>query len=64
MSLYEKIKALCKEKGISIYECEKRAGLGNGVIGGWQKSIPMFNKIEAVARVLEVPVDYFTEEQK
>lgn len=59
--LYDKIKALCEKKGISIYECEKRAGIANGVIGSWRNSKPMLDTIAAVAKVLEVPVDYFLE---
>lgn len=61
MTLYDKIKKLCEAKGISISECEKRAGIGNGVIAGWKASDPQLSKIYAVAKVLEVPITNFLE---
>lgn len=59
--LYKKVKALCDERGISIRECEKRAGLGNGVIAGWKESVPRLDKIQAVAKVLGVPLSELAE---
>ena len=59
--IYKKVKALCEEQGISIRECEIRAGLGNGVIAGWKESIPRLDKIQAVAKVLGVPLSELAE---
>lgn len=64
MGIYDKIKALCDEKGISIYECERRAGIANGVIGSWRKSEPMFETISKVAKVLEVPLEHFLKKEE
>ena len=55
--IYENIKAICDEMGITISELEKKAGIGNGVIGGWRTSIPRADKLKAVADVLGVTVD-------
>lgn len=56
MTIYEKVKSLCDSKEISIRECEKRAGIGNGTIAGWQTSSPVIAKLQAVANVLEVTI--------
>lgn len=55
--LYDKIKEICKEKGMSVASVEKEAGLSNGVIGKWNKSSPTVENIQAVAKVLKVKVD-------
>lgn len=56
--IYERIKAEADRRGITIADLEKRAGLGNGVIGGWRTASPNARKLEAVADQLEVTVDY------
>ncbi len=61
--LYKKVKALCVERGISIRECEKRAGLGNATIAGWKKEDiePQYKTVSAVAKVLGVPLEVLME---
>ena len=54
--IYEKIKALCDKKGMSIAALEKAAGLGNGTIGGWRTGSPTLDKLQAVANVLGVKI--------
>ena len=36
---------------------EKKAGLGNGVIGKWRKYSPQISTIQKVANALDIPVD-------
>ena len=60
--LYERIKSLCEKKGISIMECERRADLGNGVIGSWRTASPRLTSIQAVAKALGVNVSDLLEE--
>lgn len=55
--LLDGIKARCKEKGITIAELERKAGIGNGVIGRWDKLNPRLDNLFAVASALEVPVE-------
>lgn len=55
--IFNNIKKICDEKGISIFQLEKEAGLGNGTISGWKESMPRIYKLQAVAKVLEVKVD-------
>ena len=56
--IYERIKAEADLQHMPISEVEKRAGLGNGVIGGWRTYSPTARKLEAVADTLGVTVDY------
>lgn len=60
--MLDKIKALCKEKKTSISKLEKQLGFGNGVIGRWDKSVPSYERLAAVANALDVPVSYLTSE--
>lgn len=55
--IYDTIKELCKEKGISIASVEKKANLSNGTISKWNKSSPTIDKLQAVAAVLKVKID-------
>lgn len=55
--LYDKIKEICKEKGLSVAFVEKEAGLSNGVISKWNRSSPTIDSLQAVAKVLKVKVD-------
>ena len=60
--MLDKIKALCKEKKTSVAKLEKQLGFGNGVIGRWDKSVPSYERLAAVANALNVPVSYLTGE--
>ena len=55
--IYDKIKAICKKKGISLSSVEKQAGLGNGAISKWKESSPTIDNLQAVANVLKIKVD-------
>lgn len=56
-NIKERIRTIAKEQGYSLTELEKAAGLGNGVIGGWDRSSPRLDKFIAVADTLGVTVD-------
>lgn len=60
--MLDKIKALCKEKKTSISKLEKQLGFGNGVIGRWDKSVPNYANLSAVANALETTIAYLTGE--
>lgn len=55
--IYDKIKEICKEKGISISSVEKQAGLSNGAVSKWNESSPTAENLKSVADVLKVKVD-------
>ena len=55
--IFDKIKAICKEKGIAVSELERQAGLAKGNVYKWNESSPTVDNIQAVASVLKVSVD-------
>lgn len=62
----EKIKTLCKERGLSLYSLEKSLGMGNGTIGKWglPNRKPNLDNVMAVANALGVSVSELTNESK
>ncbi len=57
-SILERIKNLISDKKITIAELERRADLGNGTIRKWDTSLPSADKIQKVAKILGVTIDY------
>lgn len=55
--IYDNIKALADKKGLSIAEIEKRAQIGNGIIGKWKESNPNIDSLVKVAKVLNVSIN-------
>lgn len=53
----DKIKEICKERGISIRELERRAGLGEGTVKKWKDFTPRADNLLKVAKVLEVSME-------
>ena len=60
--LYEKIKQEAEKQNISISALERKAGLGNATIKGWNKSSPSVKNLCAVANVLNVSIEYFRDD--
>ena len=54
--IFEKIRELSDQKGISIRNLEQLAGLGNGTIKKWIKSNPTIENLGKVAKILNVPI--------
>ena len=55
--IYDKIKEICQEKGVSVRQVEINAGLPNGSISKWNDSSPTVKNLKAVADVLKVKID-------
>ena len=55
--VYDRVKALCDERGLSISQLETMAGLGNGTIGGWRVSVPAVDTAKRVADALGITVN-------
>ena len=55
--IYDKIKEICEERGLSVRSIEIEAGLKNGAISKWNDSSPTVKSLKAVADVLKVKVD-------
>lgn len=58
MTIFERTKELSKNKGFSLSELEKRAGLSDKSIYKWKKSNPSSDNLQKVADVLHVSTDY------
>lgn len=55
--IYDRIKTICKEMGLSVNCVEKKAGLSNGIISKWNSCSPTVENVQAVAKVLGCTVD-------
>ncbi len=60
--VYENVKKICDEKGISISQLEKDAGLSVGSIVKWKNCIPKADSLQAVAKVLKVKMEKLLQE--
>lgn len=58
MTLFEKIKALCDDKGISIRKLEVACGFGNGYIARLTDTMPTDRAVK-IAEYFGLPADYF-----
>lgn len=58
----DNIRALCKERKISLFALEKAVGLGNGTIGKWNYASPRADGLKRVADYFGVPVDALLKE--
>ena len=61
--IYDKVKKLADDRGISIYALEKEAGLQNGAIGKWRISSPTLKSLQSVAGVLGITIDDLLKEE-
>lgn len=52
-----KIRELCRERGMTVSELERKAGIANGVIRRWDELYPNARPLKAAADVLGVTVD-------
>ena len=55
--IYNKIRQLCADKGISTREIERACGLGSRSIENWKDHSPSVANVKAVADYLGVTVD-------
>ena len=57
-NVFDKIMELCEEKGISQRELGRMANISLGTISKWKTRIPRTDKLQDVADVLNVDVNY------
>ncbi|NMH07253.1 helix-turn-helix domain-containing protein [Streptococcus pneumoniae] len=60
--IYDKIKEIASEKGISIYRIEKDLDVGNGAISKWNNSSPSATTLNSIANYLNVRLEQLLEE--
>lgn len=57
MQIYDRIREICEERNLPIYELERQAGIGNSVIRKWNESSPNLDSLMKVARFLDVKLE-------
>lgn len=58
MTTLDRIKTLCKEKGINITSLEKECGFSQNSIVKWAKTSPSADRIISVSKFFNVSADY------
>ncbi len=58
MTIFERIKGLCEQKGITINQFEKESGVGRGSVSRWEAHSPSAEKVLLVANYFGVSTDY------
>jgi len=60
MGLYESIRMVCTENGISVNKLEKELGFARSSISKFNTSSPSYDKLKKMADYLGVTIDYLT----
>lgn len=60
--IYERIEALCKDRGVSIRKLEAECGLSNGSIAKWKTVRPVAESLYRVAVYLDTTVEELLKE--
>lgn len=55
--IFDNVKHICDEKGISIWRLEKDLGFSNRSISKWNESEPGIHKVRKVADYLGVSIE-------
>ena len=59
--LYDNVKRMCEQKGISVSLLEKKMEFSNGSISKWNDNEPGIRKVQKVADYLGVPIEKLLE---
>ena len=62
--MVEKIKRLCREKGLSLNKLQKDLGFPHNAIYRWDTNRPTIDRVKSVADQLGVTVDELLEEDE
>ena len=57
MTIFDRVKEACMERGISIAQLEKDLGFSNKSVFAWKNSSPSVYKVQQVADYLGVTID-------
>lgn len=58
MTLKQKVRDLCKERGITVKEFELESDVGISQTARWDKNVPSVDKVMKAAAYFGVSVDY------
>lgn len=62
MGLYKKVQDACADKEISVMALEEKLSFARGSIYKWDVNRPSIDKVVAVAKELDKPLEFFVEE--
>lgn len=62
--LYDNVKKICEEKGLSIGKLEKDLQLSNGSICKWNENEPGIRKVQKVADYLGVSIEELLKDEQ
>lgn len=62
--LYDNVKTLCGENGVSVGKIEKDLGFSNGSICKWNENEPGIHKVQKVANYLGVPIEKLLDDSR
>ena len=60
--ILDKVRTLCKSRGISVNRLEQELGFSQGSIGKMGDSVPKADRLYKIAEYFEVPMEYFLDE--
>ena len=60
MCLYDRVKLLCDEHGMSVRQLSISCGFAPSAIGKWKQHDPSYDKIQIVANFFDVTTDWLT----
>lgn len=63
MNTVDRVKSLCKERGVPISRLEKACGFANGYIGQLKKGSVPADRLAKIAKFFDVPIEIFMEEK-
>ena len=58
MNTVERVKTICKERGIALAKLESDCGFGNAYISGLKKGVIRDDRLGIIAEYLDVSADY------
>ena len=62
--ILDKVRTLCKSRGISVNRLEQELGFSQGSIGKMGDSIPKADRLYKIAEYFDVPMEYFLNEDE
>lgn len=63
--IYDTIKDLCEDRGLTIFSLEQKAGIANGLIDNWKDGgNPKIGTLVKIAQALDVTVDTLIAEKE
>lgn len=63
MSLVERLRNLCKQKGVSFNQFEIESGVGRGTAAKWDTNSPSIEKVSKAAEYFNISVSYLLGEE-